>query len=699
MKKITYLLFSFLLFSSSYAQDWPQVGSKIVGATSSHRAGHAVSLSSDGSTVAIGTPHPNNRRGQVKIFENVNGTWTQKGNTLDGSYTVIPPSTTQYPDNFGYSVSLSNDGNTVAIGARYYTSTNLLLRQRGRVIVYKMVGSTWTQVGLPINGEGENDHSGYSVSLSGDGTTLAIGAPYNDAYGHVRIYKNINGTWTQIGADINGEAPSDGSGWSVSLSSDGTTVAIGAPGNDGGGTAAGHVRVYKNVSDTWTKIGADLNGTRDEDELGHSVSISADGSIVAVGATMARGTLVWDKGYVRVFKNVNGTWTQIGSDVIGEALYDQFGYSLSLSGDGTRFISGTMFNDGNGSRAGHARIFENVNGTWTQLGSDLDGDSTNYRFGYSVSLSDDGSTAAVGALYGMPPQNAGEVSIFSECITTEKIDLIMTCNSYTWINGVTYNQSNSTAEDTLVNQSGCDSVVRLNLTILESSSSEVNASDCENFVSPTGKVWTSTGTYLDTLANVTGCDSIITYNLTIVKNDDVIASNPTDKSVVPGTNATFSVVSTIDPNTTYQWQRDNGTGFQDLSNAGQYSGSTSNTLLISNIAVSNENEAYRCVVATSTCTVTSEEATLTIDRANVPEVALNNEYKIYPNPTTGKVNIEIIDAHVGDAYSVFSSTGIEVLTGSIKNKTTVLDLKDLSEGIYLITIGEELKQSIKVIKN
>jgi hypothetical protein len=453
------------------------------------------------------------------------------------------------------------------------------------------------------------------------------------------------------------------------------------------------------VSDTWTKIGADLNGTRDEDELGHSVSISADGSIVAVGATMARGTLVWDKGYVRVFKNVNGTWTQIGSDVIGEALYDQFGYSLSLSGDGTRFISGTMFNDGNGSRAGHARIFENVNGTWTQLGSDLDGDSTNYRFGYSVSLSDDGSTAAVGALYGMPPQNAGEVSIFSECITTEKIDLIMTCNSYTWINGVTYNQSNSTAEDTLVNQSGCDSVVRLNLTILESSSSEVNASDCENFVSPTGKVWTSTGTYLDTLANVTGCDSIITYNLTIVKNDDVIASNPTDKSVVPGTNATFSVVSTIDPNTTYQWQRDNGTGFQDLSNAGQYSGSTSNTLLISNIAVSNENEAYRCVVATSTCTVTSEEATLTIDRANVPEVALNNEYKIYPNPTTGKVNIEIIDAHVGDAYSVFSSTGIEVLTGSIKNKTTVLDLKDLSEGIYLITIGEELKQSIKVIKN
>ena len=62
--------------------------------------------------------------------------------------------------------------------------------------------------------------------------------------GHVRIYKNISGTWTQQGSDIDGEASLDRSGWSVSLSSDGNTVAIGAKTNNGNGSYAGHVRVY-----------------------------------------------------------------------------------------------------------------------------------------------------------------------------------------------------------------------------------------------------------------------------------------------------------------------------------------------------------------------------------------------------------------------------------------------------------------------
>ena len=69
---------------------------------------------------------------------------------------------------------------------------------------------------------------------------MAIGGVYDDGAatdaGHVRIYENNNGTWTQIGSDIDGEGSSDYSGWSVSLSADGSVVAIGAPTNDGGGT-------------------------------------------------------------------------------------------------------------------------------------------------------------------------------------------------------------------------------------------------------------------------------------------------------------------------------------------------------------------------------------------------------------------------------------------------------------------------------
>ena len=77
---------------------------------------------------------------------------------------------------------------------------------------------------------------------------MAIGALFNDGNGsdagHVRIYKNINGTWTKQGSDIDGEAAADYFGGSVSLSSDGSTVAIGAYYNAGNGIGAGHVRVY-----------------------------------------------------------------------------------------------------------------------------------------------------------------------------------------------------------------------------------------------------------------------------------------------------------------------------------------------------------------------------------------------------------------------------------------------------------------------
>ena len=102
-----------------------------------------------------------------------------------------------------------------------------------------MSSSYFSQIGGDIDGEAAGDYSGTSVSLSGDGTILAIGAPYNDGNGddsgHVRVYQNVSGTWTQIGDDIDGEANNDQSGSSVSLSSDGSIVAIGAQRNDGNG--------------------------------------------------------------------------------------------------------------------------------------------------------------------------------------------------------------------------------------------------------------------------------------------------------------------------------------------------------------------------------------------------------------------------------------------------------------------------------
>ena len=87
--------------------------------------------------------------------------------------------------------------------------------------------------------------------------------------------------FTQIGSDIDGEAGGDYSGFSTSLSADGSVVAIGAFLNDGNGSSSGHVRIYKNLSGTWPQLGNDIDGEAAGDWTGASVSLSADGSVVA----------------------------------------------------------------------------------------------------------------------------------------------------------------------------------------------------------------------------------------------------------------------------------------------------------------------------------------------------------------------------------------------------------------------------------
>ena len=100
--------------------------------------------------------------------------------------------------------------------------------------------------GGDIDGEAAGDQSGTSVSLSSDGTRVAIGATGNgNNAGHVRVYEYNGNAWAKVGGDIDGEAANDRSGGEVSLSSDGTRVAIGAYSSDGNGFSSGHVRVYR----------------------------------------------------------------------------------------------------------------------------------------------------------------------------------------------------------------------------------------------------------------------------------------------------------------------------------------------------------------------------------------------------------------------------------------------------------------------
>ena len=410
---------------------WTKSGADIDGEAAFDYSGTSVSLSDDGYRVAIGAngnDATGSAAGHVRVYQyeyNSSGNnWVQLGADIDGEAAS---------DFSGYSVSLSADGSIVAIGA-YGNDASGSSAGHVRVYQYDANKTTavtnqaasnfgpigWNRLGADIDGEAASDNSGYSVSLSADGSIVAIGAYGNDATGssagHVRIYeyKSSGNNWVQLGADIDGEAANDNSGYSVSLSSNGTIVAISAPYNAGGGTQKGHVKVYAWNGATWVQRGADIDGEANYDYSGWSVSLSADGSRVAIGATGndASGS---SAGHVRVYQyDASKTtavtnqaasnfgpigWNRLGADIDGEAANDYSGWSVSLSADGSRVSIGANGNDASGSSAGHVRIYEyNSSGNnWIQLGADIDGEAASDNSGYSVSLSDDGSIVAIGA--------------------------------------------------------------------------------------------------------------------------------------------------------------------------------------------------------------------------------------------------------------------------------------------------------------
>jgi hypothetical protein len=167
--------------------------------------------------------------------------------------------------------------------------------------------------------------------------------------------------WKQIDTDINGEAAEDLSGWSVSLSDDGNVLAIGAPYNDGNGAYSGHVRVYAwdPTSAKYIQRGDDINGEAAYDYFGISVSLSDDGNVLAIGALYNDGNGA-DSGHVRLYAwdTTSANYIQRGDDINGEAAEDLSGISVSLSDDGNVLAIGAPYNDGNGDYSGHVRVYK-----------------------------------------------------------------------------------------------------------------------------------------------------------------------------------------------------------------------------------------------------------------------------------------------------------------------------------------------------
>jgi Zn-dependent metalloprotease len=345
---------------SLIGDEWQQIGQNIDGEGEQDRSA-VVSLSANGQTVAIGAGSNDGNgfnSGHVRVYSLIGDEWQQIGQDIDGE---------AERDYSGSFISINADGRTVAIGALHNDGNG---NDSGHVRVYSLIGDEWQQIGQDIDGEAKGDRSGI-VSLSADGQTVAIGAASNDvngAYsGHVRVYTFTGDTWQQLGQDIDSEEEGEEYGKSISLSADGQTVAIAARLKNGNGNQSGQVRIYSLIGDEWQQIGKDINGETAYDRSGDSVSLSADGRTVAIGASNNDGNGN-NSGHVRVYSLIGDEWQQIGQDIDGEAERNYSGYSVSISADGQIVSIGAYLNNDGGTDSGHVRIYD-----LTDLDSDFDG--------------------------------------------------------------------------------------------------------------------------------------------------------------------------------------------------------------------------------------------------------------------------------------------------------------------------------------
>lgn len=472
------LISSFLILIgiNSNAQDWNQLGLDIEGELAGDYAGYAVSLSADGMTVAIGAPRNDGfwgitDDGQVRVLDWNGSSWVQRGNGIKGQSSG---------DWTGTAVSLSADGNRVAVAEPNHDGNG---NNAGRVRVFAWDAgvNSWVQFGAVIVGEAAQDKFGSSISLSGDGNKLVVGAPANDENGsdagHARLYIWGGFNWL-LQREFDGEAASDRFGSSVKLSRDGMTVAIGAPYHDGNGVNSGTVRVYTYTGYVWQDKGWDLHGEAFGDQSGTSLSLSADGNTMAIGAHYHDGNGT-NAGHVRVLDWNGFTWIQRGNDVDGQNINDQSGRAVALSDDGNTLAVGERFNDSNGVNAGRIRLYDWSGGAWVQKGSDVTGTVADDKFAWALDLSADGNVVAGGSLLNdAAGMDAGHVKIYSfscgidltvyrEALNTIYVNPVagatyqwLTCTDigYTTIVGATANSYSSVAGGSfavVVTENGC----------------------------------------------------------------------------------------------------------------------------------------------------------------------------------------------------------------------------------------------------
>ncbi|MCB9245813.1 MAG: SBBP repeat-containing protein [Flavobacteriales bacterium] len=319
--------------------------------------------------------------------------------------------------------------------------------------------------------------------------------------------------------------------------------------------------------------------------------------------------------------------------------------------------------------------------------------------------------------------SAGNNDVFvhkmSQCKTLFSTDTRVACDSFVWINGVTYTSSNNTAQDTLIGTTGCDSIITLDLTIRKSSSATATFSACDSFTWIDGVTYTrsnNSATY--TLPNSNGCDSLITLDLTISTSSRATATVSACDSFTwidgvtytgSNNNATFTLpnaagcdsvvfldltiqsvsdITTLvngssiragNANASYQW-------LDCSNNYAPIHGATSQTY------TATTTGDYAVELTENGCVDTSVCKTITV--LGIVENGFSASLSVYPNPTNGAFIIDLGQALEHVDISISNSSG-RVLHTSTFHQQQILNLFLNEEpGMYFVTISSGDRKAV-----
>ena len=342
-------------------------------------------------------------------------------------------------DVFGASLSISDDGLTLVVSTPWKNTNKLVHSGQIYTYVRPTINDAWTEVSkLVASDTTNNDWFGYSLSLSGDGLNLVVGARNKNANGlnasgqvYTYVRPTISDDWIEVSKLTASDAVTkDYFGHSVTISNNGLNLVVGTPWkNIKGLTYNGQVYTYtrETVNDDWIEISklraSDVSIINDE--FGYSVCMSDDGLSLVVNTVCKKTDGISHSGQIYTYSRptTNDAWTEISKLKANDTdARDKFGESLSLSSDGLVLVVSAPWKDtackdtdkvsDNGQVYTYVR--DNTNDTWTEVSKLIASDAVGYDyFGASLSLSSDGLTLAVGASW----KDIGELSSSGQVYT------------------------------------------------------------------------------------------------------------------------------------------------------------------------------------------------------------------------------------------------------------------------------------------